>query len=437
VPAILALLILIAAPALACTENRVLDLVGRLEAPGGHDTVYSGVRVQPSRPITTMTVGEVLNWQRQAVRAGSVSSAAGRYQIIRPTLQRLVDEGVVSRSERFDAGTQDRLGRHLLRETGYRNGDATPATANRIARVWAALPDLTTGRSAYEGVAGNHALITGPGWQGILDCSLTLNDVATEIATIRDGARFGFHWDRALEEMARTADVVMGRLADTGALLVLGLLVVDFVLRGGGWIFAGSLSGSMSGLAARLLVVTLCLGVLLFPDALLGSIRRLAFEIAGAAGAGSFSLADFAAGRIALAFSLMEGMQLLDWGSRVLVRIFGLLIVVAAALQIALMIYWILNLVLVGASGLLALGFGGLKETTRSAEAYVRHLIGAGLALLTALLVVTASAAYAWDLRAAADVPLATAPAILLIEIVAVALIWALPRSLSALASGS
>ena len=61
-----------------------------------------------------MRVDEVLDWQRQAVRGASVSSAAGRYQIIRPTLQRLVDAGLVAPGAIFDAATQDRLAQHLL-----------------------------------------------------------------------------------------------------------------------------------------------------------------------------------------------------------------------------------------------------------------------------------------------------------------------------------
>ena len=68
----------------------MLNMIGALEAPAGYDQVYSGVVDHPPRRITTMTVDEVLAWQRQTVRT-SVSSAAGRYQIIRPTLQGLLE----------------------------------------------------------------------------------------------------------------------------------------------------------------------------------------------------------------------------------------------------------------------------------------------------------------------------------------------------------
>jgi len=73
---LLPILLVPASPVLACTENAVLDLIGQLEAPTGYDTVYRGVRVPPPQPITTMTVGQVLDWQGHTVRAGSVSTAA-------------------------------------------------------------------------------------------------------------------------------------------------------------------------------------------------------------------------------------------------------------------------------------------------------------------------------------------------------------------------
>ncbi len=143
--------------AMACTERTMLELIGTLEAPKGYDQVYSGVSVQPPRPITTMTVGEVLEWQRLASRT-SVSTAAGRYQVIRGTLSNMVDQGVVSVDDIYSPRTQDRLVVHLLRSTGYRNGSTSPEVANR-----AALPLVSgprKGLSAYHGIANNKARTT-------------------------------------------------------------------------------------------------------------------------------------------------------------------------------------------------------------------------------------------------------------------------------------
>ena len=414
------------APAFAATEDRVLELVRRLEAPGGYDTVYSGVRLRPSRPITTMRVEEVLAWQRSTVRQGSVSSAAGSYQIVRPTLQRLVDEGVVAPSARFDAATQDHLGRYLLRETGYRAGDTTATTANRIAGVWAALPRVGgpgAGRSVYEGIAGNHALIGADSFMGILDGTLRVADIRPELDRIRRGERFGFAWDRFLEDMTAASVTVMAAGATAGAGLLLTLYVIDLVLRAGQGIFAGTLSGTLGGLVLRLFTVCLCLVVLRFPGALIGVVDDTARTLAGQAGArGGFSMASFAAGRGALAFSLLEGLFTHPRPIQTFLHLVSLILSVTLAIQIAFILFWSLNLVLTGGAGLFIMGFGGLKETTGAVKAYLRHLVGAGLALLCTLLIIAIFLDLAWEIRgsirAAGSIPVA-ALAVLLADIIA------------------
>ena len=426
-------------PVLGATEERVLELVRRLEAPGGYDQVYGGVRLKPPRPITTLSVEEVLTWQRSTVRQGSVSSAAGSYQIIRPTLQRLVDQGVVSPSARFDAATQDRLGRHLLRETGYRAGDTSAATANRIAQVWAALPKVDgdgAGRSAYEGIAGNHALISADAFMAVLDGSRTVDGITPELRRIRAGERFGFAWDRFVEELAAAVPKIAGGVASIATGLLLGLFLVDLVLRAGQWIFAGDLSGTVGGLSMRLFTVCLCLAVLAAPETLIGTIETIARSLAGHVEAtGSFSLASFAAGRTALAFSLLEGIFAYPEEIQGVLHLVSLFLTVTMAFQIAVIVFWSLNLMFTGAGGLLAMGFGGLKETTGVVRTYLDHLIGAGLALLCTLLIIATTLDLAWEVRAAGSVPIA-ALAILLMDVIACVLIWMLPHSIAKLAKG-
>ena len=326
------------APAQACTEETMLDFIGALEAPDGYDTVYYGVRVSPPRAITTMSVGEVLDWQRRAVRGGSVSSAAGRYQIIRPTLQGLVDAGVVSRTDAFNAATQDRLGRHLLRETGYRAGANTPAIANRVAGVWAALPRIGgagAGRSVYEGVAGNHALVRADTYQGVLECRIDVADIAPEVAAIRRGARFGFTWDRFLEDLAGAAGETADALVQGGAALLLVLFGIDLVWRGGKWAFSSeNLTYLMDGLLFRLLAVLFCLAILTAGGEVIAFIADTASGLARAAGGNQqFTLAKFAASKMALVFSLYEGIGSVPYGIQMMVYLMSVLIVVLAALQ--------------------------------------------------------------------------------------------------------
>lgn len=434
--ACLAPLLLMSLPhaSLAATEERVLELVRKLEAPGGYDTVYSGVTVRPPRAITSMRVEEVLAWQRSTVRQGSVSSAAGSYQIIRPTLQRLVDQGVVSPTARFDAATQDRLGRHLLRETGYRDGDSSVATANRIAGVWAALPQVGgagAGRSVYHGVAGNHALIDADTYMAVLGGTADPAAVQAAAGVIRAGQRFGFAWDRFLGDLGTAASQILQKGGGLAISLLLGLCLIDFVLRGGQGIFTGDLAGSMGGLALRLLPICLCLGVLIFPDALLDVVDKTARHVAGQVGpGGDFSIADFTTGRTALAISLLEGLFNHPQHLRILLPLISLMLCVTMALQVAFLLYWTLNLTLTGAAGLIAMGFGGLKETRAIPQTYIWHLLGAGLSLLCVLLILSTTTNLAWTIRAEGSV-VAAALCILLLECIACILIWMLPNAIA------
>ena len=435
------LLIGLAIPARACTEDTVLDLVGELEAPGGYDTVYYGVRVTPPRPITTMTVGEVLDWQREAVRGGSVSTAAGRYQIIRPTLQGLVDQGVVSPGTRFDTATQDRLGRHLLHETGYRAGNASPVAADRIARVWASLPRTSgtdPGRSYYEGIAGNHALINASSWLGVLDCSLSVAQAVRDTGVIRAGQRFGFAWDRFLKDLSLRSKQVLDVTAAAGVALLLGLFLIDLVLRGGRQAITGQEPGGIIGdLALRFATLGLCYAVLQWPGETIDLVAGQARQAAGgsAESGTAFALADYVAGKMTLILSLHEGFMALPLGAQLALAVFSFAILAAVALQISFILYWYVNLFLAGVGGLLLLGFGGLTQTVPVARAWLLHMLGAALSLLAVWFVLAFVQDLAWEARTVIN-PLGAALTVTLMELLSLALLLVLPASVGSLAKG-
>ena len=434
-----AALLLMAVAARAYTEDRVLDLIGMLEAPGGYDTVYYGVRTDPPRPITSMSVGEVLAWQRDTVGAGSVSSAAGRYQIIRPTLQSLVDQGVVTPGTRFDAATQDRLGRHLLRETGYRSGDTSAASANAIARVWAALPRIGgpgEGLSMYHGIAGNHSLISAETFMGVLNGTLSLEDVGIEAAVIRAGQRFGFSWDVFLEDLAANSPTILNATAAAGIALLFALFLIDLVLRAGQSVMSGQSAGRLLGdILYRLVTIGLCIVVLLWPDQVIGLIASEARRAASGSGTGhEFSVADHVAGKIALIFSLYEGAMVLPFLFILYITLCAGLIIVALALQIALIVWWYLNLFMVAGAGLILVGFAGLRQGVPVTRAYLTHLLGAGLALLALMMVLALAQDLSWQARADTDW-VEAASHIVLLEVAATILIWLLPKAASQVAS--
>ena len=436
--ALAALIALVCAlPVRACTEATMLDFIGALEAPRGYDTVYYGVRVDPPRRITEMSVNEVLEWQRQAVRFASVSSAAGRYQIIRPTLQRLVGAGVVAPGAIFDAATQDRLAQHLLRETGYRAGDTTADTANAIAGIWAALPQIggaDEGRSVYEGLAGNHALVKATTYADILACRISVADTIAESAAIRAGLRFGFAWDDFLEQMAAAVKATVRTLVRTATTLLLALFTIDLVWRGGKWATAGAGAGAfMEGLVFRLLAVLFCMAILSHGDAVIGAIADSAATIARAAGAREvFALQEFAASKLALAFSLFEGAGSSPVVIQLLITVMALSIVVLGALQIGVVIFWYARLFLAAAAGILVVGFGGLSQGMAAARAWLVSLIGAGLSLMVLMLVLNVTPTLAWDLRSAAA-PVTVAPLLLMLEILALILMFVMPRTAASL----
>lgn len=146
-------------------ESNLLRFIGKHEAPRGYDQMYSGSKIRPPKPITQMTINEVLAYQDRSVAAGSASSAAGQYQFIRKTLRATVAKAGVSGNELFDNAMQDKLAGQLLRNRGLKSFQSGKISAeqfgNNLAKEWASLPVMTgpkRGRSHYAGDGLNNAL---------------------------------------------------------------------------------------------------------------------------------------------------------------------------------------------------------------------------------------------------------------------------------------
>lgn len=120
--------------------------------------------VAPPKPLTEMTVNEVLAFQQEMIRGGAESGAVGAYQIIPKTLRSLVNKMGLNGNERFDKSLQDSMATDLLNRRGYasfRDGTISRERfANNLAAEWASLPLVTgpnAGRSRYAGVGSNRA----------------------------------------------------------------------------------------------------------------------------------------------------------------------------------------------------------------------------------------------------------------------------------------
>lgn len=139
--------------------KQLLDFIAQPESGGNYDIVWGGINGEdrPPKPLTQMTVREVLAWQDR-IDPDYMSEAAGRYQIIEDTLRGLYRAAGVPLSAKFDEDTQDKLAVALLKRRGlddYLAGDITATQfANALAKEWASLPVVSgekRGRSYYGG----------------------------------------------------------------------------------------------------------------------------------------------------------------------------------------------------------------------------------------------------------------------------------------------
>lgn len=147
----------------AANDVGFLNLMGNLEGPRGFGTVSDFAPALPDRPLTEMTLAEVLEYQREIRAMGTISSAVGRYQFIYLTLRDLVETHGISDELRFDEEIQTYLARFLMHHCGFYD-PAMPDVqlANCLAGVWAALPLVSgpqRGQSVYAGDGINKAFV--------------------------------------------------------------------------------------------------------------------------------------------------------------------------------------------------------------------------------------------------------------------------------------
>jgi len=137
--------------------NKLLDYIGKKESNGNYNILVGG---KSNPDLTSMTIAEVLEFQKQMLAQGHESTAVGKYQIITGTLQGLVKQGFAGLEDKFDAATQDKLAIGLLKRRGlddYMSGKLDANTfADKLSMEWASLP-YNTGQSYYAGVGSNKA----------------------------------------------------------------------------------------------------------------------------------------------------------------------------------------------------------------------------------------------------------------------------------------
>jgi len=152
------------------TAKPLLDLIGQKESNGNYNIIYGGA----VKDLTSMSVGEVLQFQIDWRNAGTKSSAVGKYQFIYKTLNGLINDLKISKNDRFNEQLQDELAYELLKRRGYEAYAKGQMTENQfminIAKEWASFPvpirtkgqqrTVSAGQSFYAGDGLNKALIS-------------------------------------------------------------------------------------------------------------------------------------------------------------------------------------------------------------------------------------------------------------------------------------
>ena len=144
--------------------DRIQNLIGSVESRGNYNALVGGSTAN----LTDMTISEV--FQQQAQMQGNYqSTAVGKYQIIKGTLEGLVNKlGLDPNTTKFNPATQDMLAAELIKEKGYDKYQGGTLSKEQflasLAKTWAGLPASPQG-GYYDGQNGNKA---GIGWDAAL-----------------------------------------------------------------------------------------------------------------------------------------------------------------------------------------------------------------------------------------------------------------------------
>jgi muramidase (phage lysozyme) len=178
--------------------GKILDFIASFEAPKGYETVYGNNQRKLAKPITQMTLGELLAQQINFTHNFG-SSACGRYQFMRDTLIGLKSELGLRDTQLFDPNLQDRLGYHLLRRRGYDKWQSSQISdvdfMINLAKEWASFPVpirmkgahrmVEAGETYYAGDKLNKCLVTPSKVKGCLVLARALIPVTNPALAVR------------------------------------------------------------------------------------------------------------------------------------------------------------------------------------------------------------------------------------------------------------
>ncbi|RUT32658.1 hypothetical protein EMQ25_05795 [Arsenicitalea aurantiaca] len=148
----------------------LLDFIRKIETgkadASSYEVVFGHNESKLPKPLTTMTVDEVIAAGPSWTRAWR-SSAAGGYQFMNATLKDLKRELGLRGTQVMNPNLQDRLAYHLLKRRGYEAFMAGRINAvefgKRLAMEWASLPVLATTQGQHRQVNRGQSYYAGDG----------------------------------------------------------------------------------------------------------------------------------------------------------------------------------------------------------------------------------------------------------------------------------
>ncbi|MGY2052976.1 hypothetical protein [Methylobacterium sp. JK268] len=169
----------------------LLAFIAAREAPKGYDTVFANRMAKMPKPLTSMTVAEVIA-QGPWRTSNFGSSACGRFQFMTATLQGLVKEVGLTGGERFEPDLQDRLAFHLLKRRGYVDFAAGRCTLAGfglgLAKEWASFPVLADCQGAHRPVKRGQSFYAGDGLNKALVSADDVEKALLQVERINAGA---------------------------------------------------------------------------------------------------------------------------------------------------------------------------------------------------------------------------------------------------------
>lgn len=133
------------------------------ESAGNYDAVFGDIDGSEYGVLAEKNFGEIYEMQSEMLADNGISTATGRYQALKSTLQEYQKRAGVTNEVMFTEIIQDDFGLKKMEDRGYdswmASGISDDEFMHRLSCEWASLPDpYNGGKSHYDGdSAGNHA----------------------------------------------------------------------------------------------------------------------------------------------------------------------------------------------------------------------------------------------------------------------------------------